>query len=285
MSKNVGMNYNVVLLKRYSMFFFGMLLFAVGFNLFLLPNSFVSGGVGGLAIIFEDVLGWNPSLFMLIASVVLLLVSYLLLGKDKTNASVLGSILCPVFIWLTTDIGSYIDIDTTNPLIAAVFGGVFCGLGLGLVFKAGFTTGGTDVVKQIANKYFHMSMGKSMILVDGAIVLSAVLVFGFTKLMYSIIVLFIISKLTDKVILGISESKAFYIITKYDDRVRDFIVSELNHGVTIFKVKGGFKGKDDQVLFCVIPTSEYFKLKDGINKIDPKAFFVITDAYEVYGGE
>jgi len=124
-----------------------------------------------------------------------------------------------------------------------------------------------------------------MLMSDGLIVLSGVFVFGVNKLMYALIVVYIIGLLTDKVLLGISDSKAFYIITEEDDSVRDYILNYLNHGVTIFDARGGFTKEKQKVLFCVVPTKEYFKLKEGIHEIDKSAFFVVTDAYEVVGGE
>ena len=170
-------------------------------------------------------------------------------------------------------------------LLVAIFGGVLYGLGVGLVFKAGFTTGGTDIINQIISKYFHTSMGNAMLMSDGLIVLSGVFVFGVNKLMYAIITIYIIGMLTDKVLLGISDSKAFYIITEESTKVRDYVLNYLNHGVTILDARGGFTKEKQNVLLCVVPTKEYFKLKEGIHEIDSKAFFVVTDAYEVFGGE
>ena len=103
--------------------------------------------------------------------------------------------------------------------------------------------------------------------------------------MYSIIVLYLISFMSDRVILGVSDSKAFYIITEKDDEVKAFVLKHLGHGVTIFKAKGGFKKESRNVLLCVLPTKDYYRLKSGINEIDKDAFFVVTDAYEVFGGE
>ena len=128
-------------------------------------------------------------------------------------------------------------------------------------------------------------MGTSLILSDGLIVLAGVFIFGVRKLMYAGITLYIISILTDKVLLGISDSKAFYIIAEKDEEIKQYVLKELGHGVTIFAAKGGFSKEKQNVLFCVIPTKDYFKLKEGIHSIDKEAFFVATDAYEVLGGE
>ena len=124
-----------------------------------------------------------------------------------------------------------------------------------------------------------------MFLSDGLIVGSSIFIFGLTKFMYAVVVLYIISILTDKVLLGISSSKAFYIVTNRVNEVRNFVLVKLGHGITIFDAVGGFSKEDQKVLFCVIPTREYFKLKEGIHAIDKEAFFVVTDAYEVFGGE
>ena len=124
-----------------------------------------------------------------------------------------------------------------------------------------------------------------MLIIDGLIIISGAFVFGFLKFMYAIIILYIISILTDKVLIGISESKAFYIITSKKEEVCDFVINELNHSITTMDAKGGFSNKKNSVLFTVIPTKEYFKFKQGIKMIDKDAFFTVIDAYEVMGGE
>lgn len=271
-------------IKRYAQFILGLLLISISFNVFLEPNNLVAGGVSGVAIIVKHFFGIEPSLFIFICSVILLIISYFTLGKKKTMGSILGTLLFPLFVKLTANLDVYLDIDTTQLLLAAIFGGVINGVGAGLVFKAGFTTGGTDIINQIISKYVHVSLGNSMLMSDGLIVLSGVFVFGPTKLLYSIIILYIISIMSDKVVLGISDSKAFYIITDKEVEVKEYIMKYLNHGVTILGGKGGYTKEKQNVLMAVVPTKEYFKLKEGIHEIDADAFFVVTDAYEVFGG-
>lgn len=272
-------------LKRYFELVIGILLIAIAFNLFLLPNELVFGGVSGLSIIVSKFITIDASTFIMIASLLLLVVSFLVLGKNDTKASIVGSILFPIFVNITANIGGYIKLDTGNVLLSAVFGGIIYGFGAGLVFKAGFTTGGTDIINQILSKYLHMSMGNAMLISDGLIVVLGGFFFGATKLMYALIVIYIIGLMTDKVLLGISNSKAFYIITNEDEKIRDYLLNELHHGVTIFSVKGGYTHKKDEVILCVVPTREYYRVKEGIHEIDSEAFFVVCDAYEVSGGE
>lgn len=271
--------------KRIISFIIGSMILASAYNLFLAPNNLVAGGVSGIAIILNGMFGFDHFLVILTLNIVLLIVSYFLLGKEKTRGSILGSLVFPLCVKLTSEIGTYIDIDTSQLLISAVFGGVLYGFGIGMIFKAGFTSGGTDIVNQILNKYLKLSIGKSMIYTDGTIVLSSALIFGSSKLMYAIIVLYIVSIMSDRVILGISDSKAFYIITDQEKAVKEYIIKYLNHGVTIFNAKGGYAKEKQNVLMCVLPTKDYYRLKEGILELDPEAFFVVTDAYEVFGGE
>lgn len=271
--------------RRYLELVTGILLIALAFNIFLLPNDLVFGGVSGLSIIIKDIIPIDPSQFIMISSLLLLVVSFMVLGKEKTKGSIVGSILFPIFVDLTANVNQYINIDSSNLLLSVIFGGIIYGFGAGLVFKAGFTTGGTDIINQIISKYLHVSMGNAMLMSDGLIVLCGGYFFGMTKLMYAIIVIYIIGLMTDKVLLGISNSKAFYIITNEDDRIRDYLMNELHHGVTIFNVKGGYTNKKDEVILCVVPTNEYYRVKEGIHEIDEQAFFVVCDAYEVFGGE
>lgn len=271
--------------RRYLSLLLGLLLISIAFNLFLLPNNIVFGGVSGISIITKQVFGWDPSVVISVGSILLLIVSFLVLGKNETTGSILGSLLFPVFVQLTENIGELIPMGEIEPLLAVLFGAVIYGLGAGLVFKAGFTTGGTDIINQIISKYAKVSMGSAMLMSDGLIVLSGVTVFGVNKLMYAIIVVYLIGMLTDRVLLGISDSKAFYIIAEREEEIRNYILNELGHGVTIFDGKGGYLGEKEKVLLCVVPTSEYYRLKEGIREIDHKAFFVVMDAYEVFGGE
>lgn len=272
-------------LKRHTTLLFGIFLLSVAFNVFLLPNSIVFGGVSGLSIIMKCFFGWNPSIFIFVSSVLLLIVSYYVLGKEKTKRSILGSLLFPAMVALTEGLTNYIKVDSSGLVMSALFGGVLYGIGAGLVFKAGFTTGGTDIINQILSKYFKISMGTSLIFSDGFIVLSGAFVFGPIKFMYSLVVLYLISFFTDKVLLGISDSKAFYIISEKEDEIKEYILKELGHGITVFDGKGGYTKEKQKVLFCVIPTKDHFRLKEGIYNIDNDAFFVATDAYEVLGGE
>lgn len=277
--------YKNKILIRTIYFLAGLFIFSFAFTFFLLPNNFVFGGVSGISIVFKELFGFDTSLFVLIVSLVLLMLSFLILGKEKTMGSILGSLLLPLFLEITELLSKYIVFDNIELLLSAVFGGFLGGVGLGLVYKAGFTTGGTDIINQIQHKLFEISLGKAMFITDIIIVASSIFFFGFTSFMYAVVVLYIMTYMTDRVILGIGNAKAFYIVTEKTTEVKKFIIDKLGHSVTIFDAVGGYSKENQKVLFCVIPTREYYILKEGINKIDSDSFFVVCDAYEVSGGE
>lgn len=274
--------YKKDVLKRYLFFIIGLMLMSFSYNVFILPNDIVFG-VGGLGVIFYRTMNIDSSIIILIGSIILLILSYFLLGREQTTNSVIGSLLYPVFIKIMSPICSYVDLGTTELIVLVICGAVVTGVGLGFVFKSGFTTGGTDIMNQIISKFFKMSLGKSMLFTDGIIIFSSFFVFGFQKFIYSIISIYIIGIIIDKVILGISKSKSFYIITENEDEIKKFILNDLHHGVTVLQAKGGYTGNSLKVIMCVIPTKEYFKVKEGIKTIDKNAFFLVTDTYEVFG--
>lgn len=273
------------LIIRLPQFLIGCLIISLAYNIFIAPNELVPGGVGGIAIIVNSIFGISTSTFIIVVDILLLVLSYFLLERSKTKAAILGSILFPTFIKLTENVNTWLQIDTTDLLLSTLFGGILFGFGMGLVFKAGFSSGGTDILNQINSKYFKISLGRSMIFTDGTIVLSSMFFFGITHMMYSILLLYIISLIADRVVLGISDSKAFFIITNKEIEVKEYIIKHLGHGVTVFKAKGGYKRHDEDVLMAVLPTRDYYKLREGIKEIDENAFFIITDTYEVFGGE
>lgn len=271
-------------LVRYAQFLVGILLVSVAFNIFVLPSNVVYG-VSGIGVILKSLYNISPSIVIMGGDVILLLMSFLILGKQKTKNSIIGSILYPIFVELTLPLVDMVSLKEAEPLVIALFGAVICGFGYGLIFKSGYTTGGTDILNQIVSKFGKMSIGNAMLFTDGLIIICGIFTFGWTKSLYSVINLYIISLMTDKVMIGISNSKSFFIITSKEDEIKKFIMGELGHGVTLLEGNGAFSGNKQQVLMCVIPTREYFLVKEGIHEIDKNAFFVVADAYEVYGNK
>ena len=270
---------------RYSVLIFSLFISSLVFNLLLYPTNLVTGGMNGVAIILNYIFDISPSLIILIGSIFLLGLSYLFLGLDQTGASLVATLIYPLFVSLTEPLAKIIIIDTSDLILISLLVGILLGITNGLMYKVGFSNGGLNIISQIVYKYFHISLGETTMTINFIIVLIGGFYFGFNMMLYAFIIIYISGVVIDKVILGISKNKAFYITTSKDEEVRDYLINTLHHTVTIFDVKGGFLKKKRKVLLAVVPTREYFRLKEGIKEIDSKAFFVVTDAYEVKGGE
>ncbi len=279
-------------LKRYSFLVIGCFLSAFTFNVFYSPNNLVTGGVSGLSIVIENITGLPTSVFITISYIVLLILSYLILGKESTKYSVIGSILYPLFVNLTKSMPELIHFNVDNMLLISLFGAVIAGIASGLTFKYGFSTGGSDVVMQILSKYFKVSIGTAskilnfiIILGSGFFITQGSEIYAWETVMYAIIAVYISSMLTDRVLLGISDSKSFYIITEHETSIKSFLMNELGKGVTVLEGRGGYTGDRKKVLMCVIPTKQYFFAKEGILELDKEAIILINDVYESTGIE
>lgn len=271
-------------LKRYSLFLVGVFLQAASFNLFILPSD-MTFGINGVSVVLKQLFGINPSTIIMIANLLLLVASFVYLGKASTSKTIVGSILYPILVELTVFLPAVINFGNTEPVIVALSGAVIYGIGTGFVFKTGYTTGGVGVLKQIVSQYGKMTLGQATVYIEGFVITCCLFVFGWQAFIYSILSLFVISFFTDKVILGISKYKTFQIMTEREKEVKQFILNQLHHGVTILDSHGGYTGDKKRILLCTVPTKQYFILKEGILQIDNEAFFIVTDAYEVKGGQ
>ena len=269
-------------LKRYVMFFAGVFLSAVAFNVFLKPCNLIFG-LSGFSIITEKFFNIDPSLVILLGNILLLIASFVFLGIDKTKPTIVGSILYPVLVKVTENFPNYIDLGNTETIVIALCGALISGIGTGLVFKNNFTTGGTDVLKQILSHYGKMPYSKANIYSEGLIMLAGGIFFGWQSFIYSFITLYASGMISDKVILGISEYKTLEIITTEEKNIKEFIMESLNRGVTEIEAQGGYTNKKKKVLLCAIPTREYFIATEAIKKLDPEAFVIVIDTYEIQG--
>ena len=278
-------------IKRYFFLIIGAFFLAFAFNVFYSPNNLVTGGISGISIVINNVFGIPTSIFITISYSILLVLSFFILGWNSTKHSIIGSILYPLFVFLTKDMVSLIHFDVDNMLLIAIFGATITGIGSGLTFKYGFSTGGTDIICQIISKYFKISIGTAIKIVNTIIIISSGFflksgyIYAWENVMYAIIAVYISTLLTDKVLLGISDSKSFYIITEHETAIKKFLIQELGRGVTVLEARGGFTGDMKKVLLCAIPTKEYFLAKEGILEIDKNAIILINDIYQSSGIE
>ncbi|MGE6487648.1 YitT family protein [Paenisporosarcina sp. NPDC076898] len=257
----------------------GAAIIAVGFNVFLLPNEVASGGVSGVSTILKGLFDWNPGFVQYAFNIPLFIAGVIFLGKQFGARSLVGTLTLPMFVLLTADW----EPATLNPLLGALFGGISVGVGLGIVFRGRASTGGTDLAAQIIAKYTGFTLGTSVMLIDGLIVLSAALVFDIEKGLYALIGLFVTTKTIDIIQLGFSQSKMVYIITNKQEEIRNAIYTEVNRGVTKLPAVGGYTEQERPILLVVVYQTEFTKLKQVVKTVDPSAFVIVSDAYEVLG--
>lgn len=268
-------------LGNYCNLIVGLFLAAFSFNLFLAPNNLAAGGVSGLALIIHKLWNINESIFILVANATLLLLSYVLLGKGTTRKTILGSILFPIFIELTNPFTQLLNIEGLELLVIASLGGILSGTGYGLVFKSGFTSGGTDILNQIIEKYSSIPISTSIIFVDGAITLFGGMVFGLETMTYALITLLLLSIFSNKKIIGVGESKTLFIYTNKYKEVKYYLHYELKIDSTDFEIIKAYSNENSKLIMTVIKTKDYYRIKEAMNLIDESAFITVTNAYQI----
>ena len=262
----------------------GCFISALSFNLFFVPNNFISGGFGGIGIVLNKLFGIDVSTVILMANLICITASFFTLGFKDSLMSAGGALIYTLFLYATEGIPHLINFSFDNILLYVLAAGVCGGFGESLVYKAGFNTGGNSILALIIQKYKKMPLGKILRCIAFIIIGIGGIVFGYTSIMYGIIISFISTYIVDKVLIGISDSKMFYIQTSKEEEVVAFILDIIESGVTELYSKGAYTNKRQKVLMCVVPTEKYSFLKSAIKEIDDSAFIVVSDCYEVLGG-
>lgn len=270
--------------RRYMELIIALTISAFLFNILIEPSNIACGGIAGVAIILKHVYNWDSSITIFLIAMILLVFSFMYLGKERTKGTIVASVSYPLLVELTSYLTKYIVINMDDMLLISIFIGVIGGFANGMIYKTGFSNGGFQIISQILYKYFKIKLSLSTFVINTIIVIIGGYYFGVTMVMYAIIILFIQSIIIDRVILGVSKNKAIYIVTSKGEKVKDFIINQMNHSITIFGVKGAFLERRREVLLTVIPTREYFVVTESIKLLDPDVFFVVNDAYEVKGG-
>lgn len=272
-------NPKAAMLKDYLSVLAGAAIVAISFNVFLLPNEVASGGVSGISTILYGVFGWTPAFVQWAFNIPLFISGVILLGKQFGIKTAVGTVFLPLVVFLTSAWEPW----TTNPLLGALFGGIMVGLGLGIVFRGKASTGGTDLAAQIITKYTGLTLGTSVALIDGLIVLAAAIVFDIEKGLYALLSLYVTTKAIDLVQVGFGRSKLVYIITNHQIAIRDAIFDHIDRGVTQLQATGGYTDTEKPILMVVVHQTEFTQLKELVKTIDPTAFVIVSDASEVLG--
>lgn len=270
------------LIKNLILMLVGSFVYAAGFQYILLPNSIPSGGIGGISMIINKFTGFPIGTLIIILNVPLFLFAWKKLGFQFMISSLVGTFLSSVCIDI---LAISPHVLTRDPLLTCVFGGIIFGAGLGLIYRTGATTGGSDIVaKLIRIRYPFMNFGTAMLILDIVIIsLYAVIFNKLESAMYALITMFLSSRVIDIVLYGADIAKLCIIISDHGDAVRDFIFETLDRGVTFLHGSGGYSEKDKKIVMCAIRPQQIVELRASIKTIAPDAFIIITDSREVFG--
>lgn len=268
-----------VLTFEYSLVLLGSFMIAIGFNLFLLPNQVASGGVAGISTILNSVFGFSPDIVQWAINLPLFVLGIFILGKKFGMKTFVGTIAVPLFV----GVSSAWPAATPDPLLGAIFGGMACGVGIGIVFRGKGSTGGIDLAAQILHKYVPLPFGICVALFDGVIVLTATFVFSVEQGLYALIGLFVTSRTIDLVQVGLNSSKNLMIITGHVEPVREALLNQVDRGVTVWQAEGGYTKEERRMIMCVVNQNEFSRTSQIIKLIDPNAFIVVMNASEVIG--
>ena len=269
-------------IKEFALITIGILLVAISVVYFFEPNNIEAGGITGLAIVINHYIPFisiGPLVLMMDA--VLFVIALIVLGAKFGAKTIYSSVLLSVSMWLMQ---TFIPINITNDLmLATIFGTLISAGGMAIVFNANASTGGTDIIAKILNKFFHIEIGKSLLMVDFLVTLLGAITFGINMGLYGLLSVIINGVVIDNIIAGFKTKSEITIISDKNKDISKFILNDLERGCTFIKGVGGFTGKDTALLYTVLDRSEFIKLKNKIREIDKNAFITVGEVHEVMG--
>lgn len=266
---------------KYLILIIGSLMVALAINLVLIPNNLFTFGIDGLGIIFEELTGINPAINMLLINMIIILIASLYLDKHVLKMYVLPAVLIPLLVFVTTPLIGYIDLNLPERMLSVIVASAVSMYGYSFIYKQGYSGCTVFLIDEIMGKLTRFHSKMYSYIVDICLFIVSFRIFGIENTLYSLVIMVVTRYMITKVRFGINDSKMFYIITSKEKEVKHFIMHDLKYELTVLDVKGGFSKKNNQILLTVISSDDYFKLKEGIKIIDPKAFIAITETYDV----
>lgn len=255
--------------------------FSVGINCFLARNNILNGGFTGIATILNYLFEIPIGTAIFIMNVPLLLIAFKKLGIKFIFRTFLVIAISSIII----DIGAFLPVYRNDLLLSSLFGGLLSGISLGIIFMRNATTGGVDIIaKLIKIKYPHISLGKSIFILDAVVIIAGGFVYGnFESMLYASVAIFVSAQVLDYIIYGVSRGAMIMIISDKNEEIRNMIVHELDRGVTVLKGQGGYSGQDKNVLLCACYDNQAHKLIKKIKSTDENAFFIVTQSKQILG--
>lgn len=274
-------NKSKTMIKRYAIIIFGVILTALGISIFYTPNRIVNGGVSGLSTVLYHALGIQPGVSFAVINIVLLLLALKFLGTQFVKDTILGAALISLFVQLFT----YLPPMTSDPMLAAIFGAVLYGFGIGLTLTQGASTGGTDILGRLVQCIFpNAKIGSLLMIVDIIVIIVSLAVFGTVDLaLYGIVALFLSSFSINWLISKLNVSKLAFVVSDKGLEISKFLVSHSHRGVTIIDSVGAYTMKENKVLMCALKESELTYFRKSILKIDDSAFIIFSESQQIIG--
>ncbi|UZJ80850.1 YitT family protein [Fictibacillus sp. KU28468] len=262
---------------------FGSAIFSFGVVHFNMANNLAEGGFTGITLILYFLFHIDPSYSNLALNIPLFFVGWKLLGKNAFIYTMIGTLGVSLFLFLFQRYSTLtINLKQDMPL-AALFAGVFIGIGLGIIFRFGGTTGGVDIIARLGHKFFGWSMGKTMFMFDAVVITMSLVYLNYKEAMYTLVAVFVGARVIDFMQEGAYAGKAAMIISEKNTEIAALIMKELDRGATLLSAKGSFTGSQKEVLYCVFARNEIVRLKQVIERVDPHAFVTVNDVHEVLG--
>lgn len=267
---------------QYSMIVIGALISAISCNLFLIPNHFLSGGITGIAIIFHYLFDLPIGIQNIVFNIPILYIAYHFFGKTYFINTILGTFLYSTFIDLTSFLTPLTPLHN-NPMLSAIVAGVISGIGFGLILRASANTGGADVVAALIRKLYSYNIGTMIFALNCLIVLCGLFLFSFEAAIYTLIYMYIMGEVDNRIVTGFNKRKSIMIVSDKSEEIAGHIMNELGRGVTFIEGEGGYTHTKKRILYVVITLTQLSKVKEIALKSDAKAFFIISNASEVNG--
>jgi uncharacterized membrane-anchored protein YitT (DUF2179 family) len=257
----------------------GSAIMGFGINFFNIANGLAEGGIIGITVLLKFFFDWNPALVNLLLNIPLLFLGWKVLGRMSFIYTLIGTVSLSIFLIIFANLA----LPLQDPLLASIFAGVTVGMGLGIVFRFGGTSDGIDIIALLCNKYMGWTIGRTVFLADLFIIVLSLVYLDITRAMYTLVTVFIGAKVIDLIQEGAYAAKAVTIISDLPAVVSKEIVLKMNRSTTLFNGIGGYSGENKEVIYCVVSRNEVRTLKSIVHDIDPHAFVIVNDVYEVVG--
>ena len=269
-------------IKEYLLTTIGIALTAIALEYFFFPSDIAAGGVSGIGLVINKLIGLDTSIVVLVLNILLFILAFLVLGKSFGSKSIYATIMLSVFMWIIEKFFTP-GVLTENMFLASFFGSIILGMGAAIVFHQGASTGGTSIIAAIISKFTPIGIGISVLLTDSFVCILAISIFGVDKGLFGFFSVILIGLVIDKFIDGFNRCKQVFIITSKEKDIVNHIIKNVDRGCTVLNGNGGYTGSDVKIIYTVLSSNEFIALKKDVKEIDPEAFVTVNESTEVLG--